>query len=188
MFARVETLPEGRGARLRALRLSLNTPVVSIDALPIAPARAGIALHDGGADGACLTIALRCERTRQLVCFTPNDDLDTLGGAEMALEAALSFAESLGFLFDDDLLAPEADPEPREAALRWGELVGEDPEAPEPEGEIEAELLLNEVVEATAMSEGHDVESESEGDDDWQLERSTLTKFRRAVAGGTAPP
>ncbi len=177
MFARVESPPEGRGVRLRALRLSLNTPVVSIDALPIAPARAGIALHDGAADGACLTIALRCERTRQLVCFTPSDDLDALGGPEMALEAALSFTESLGFLFDDDLLAPEADAEPQEAALRWGELVGEDLETPEPEGEVEAELVLNEVAEA-----------ESKGDDAWQLQRSILTKFRRAVAAGAAPP
>jgi hypothetical protein len=57
MFSTCLAEPHAAGTRLRALRLSLNTPVVAIEALPVGPAAAGIALHRGP-EGALLTVAL----------------------------------------------------------------------------------------------------------------------------------
>jgi hypothetical protein len=106
---------------LRSLRVSLNTPVVAIEDLPVGPAAAAVALH-AAPGGTRLTLALRSVRTGQVVFYTPDEDWRP--GDGMALDAALSFAEGLGFLFDDDALAAGGDP--RDAARRWDEFVSAD--------------------------------------------------------------
>jgi len=105
--------------RLRALRLSLNTPVVAITELPVGPASAGIALHDGPR-GQSLCLAVRSVRTGQLVLFTPDEDWDESGGRRLGIDAALSFAEGMGFLFDEDLMGSS---EAGESERRWAELL-----------------------------------------------------------------
>jgi len=121
MFSARSHLAARLQGKLSALRLSLNTPVVAIEELPVGPATAGIALHDGP-EAASLCLAVRAVRTGQLVLFTPDEDWDAAEGPSLALEAALSFAESMGFLFDEDLVAAG---EAREAARRWAELLAE---------------------------------------------------------------
>ncbi len=74
---------------LHALYVSLNSPVVSVDRLPVGPAAAAIAVHGTGT-----TLLIRSTRTGTVVFFAASP--------RFGLEAALSHAEGLGFLFDDE--------------------------------------------------------------------------------------
>lgn len=79
---------------IRALYVSLNSPVVTAEGLPVGPASAAIALHEGGR----ATLVIRSSRTRAvaLLCADPAPT-GGLGAAE-----AFAHAEGLGFLFDED--------------------------------------------------------------------------------------
>ena len=68
-------------------------------------------------------MCLRSARTGRSAFFASGDEL----APQLALDAALSFAERLGFLFDDDEVALRGE----EAALRlWEELCGDAATAP----------------------------------------------------------
>jgi len=116
-FARQEAPDPARSA-LRSLRPSLNTPVVVVDDLPAGPATAVIASL-GGPEGSRVALAIRSERSGQVVFFGPDHELLEWQGPDHALDAALSFAESMGFLFEDDRLAPA----PTEARRLWEALL-----------------------------------------------------------------
>lgn len=103
----------GRG--LRALHVSLNSPVVAHESLPSGPASAAVALDAHGA-----LVCLRSVRTGQTAFFGSGEEL--AAAPRLALDAALSFAEGMGFLFDDDEVALRGD----EAALQlWQEHCGD---------------------------------------------------------------
>lgn len=75
---------------LRALYVSLNRPVVTLDSLPVGPAAAAVLLFEGG--GA--SVWVRSVRTGTVACFAaapPN-----------AADQVFSRAESWGFLFDEE--------------------------------------------------------------------------------------
>jgi len=74
---------------LHALYVSLNSPVVSLEGLPVGPAAAAIAVHGPGT-----TLLIRSVRTGTVAWFSAE--------ARFGLESALSRAEALGFLFDDE--------------------------------------------------------------------------------------
>jgi hypothetical protein len=96
--------------RLLALRLSLNTPVVATADLPAGPARAAIVVH-GEAGRTCFTVAVRSLRNGDSVLYElEGEDPNDASGIAVALDAALSFAESMGFLFDDDLVTERREP------------------------------------------------------------------------------
>jgi hypothetical protein len=101
---------------------------VAIDALPVGPAAAGIAVH-AGAQGLRLTLALRSVRSGRTAFFAPAEDWSERHGGALGVDAALSFAESMGFLFEDGPM------DPREAAGAWSEFSGvlleEEPAPPE---------------------------------------------------------
>jgi hypothetical protein len=120
MFIPVPTPPEPDGT-LGALRLSLNAPVLGIDALPVGPASAAIALHVS-ADAPRITIALRSARSGERVFFASDASGDREPG--LLLDAALAFAERMGFLFDDDEVESRGESGPREAARIWREFAG----------------------------------------------------------------
>lgn len=124
---------------LRGLYVSLNSPVVTLDSLPPGPASAAVALHGAGA-----TLCIRCVRTGQIQLFATTEELAS--ERRVALDAALSFAESMGFLFDDDEVRGRGDAGPEEAALLWADLCGE--AAPPPAPGNDPEILLEERVEA----------------------------------------
>jgi len=86
----LDATPEG----LHALYVSLNSPVVALDALPVGPAQAAIAVH--GAAGT--TLLIRSLRTGTVACFHAAG-----ADARFGPIAALSHAEQLGFLFDDEV-------------------------------------------------------------------------------------
>ena len=119
MFSASSRADAAAQGKLRALRLSLNTPVVAISELPVGPASAGIAVHDGPC-GQSLCLAVRSVRTGQLVLFTPDEGWDDSGGRRLGVDAALSFAEGMGFLFDEDLMVHGG---ARENERRWAELL-----------------------------------------------------------------
>ncbi len=103
MFHSAQTLAPLEGAKLERLRLSLNSPVLAVESLPVGPAAAGIAVHRASS-GARITIAIRSVRGGQVLFFHPDEAWKEGESEHLALEAALSFAESMGFLFDEDPL------------------------------------------------------------------------------------
>jgi len=161
--------PEREAKALRALHASLNAPVVAIEDLPVGPARAAIAVQDAAGGRTSLMLVLRSQRTGQLACFAPDELLESDASVQIALDGALSFAESMGFLFDDDAI-PELGAEgPREAADSWNDLLGIEPQDlevdPEPApAEAPPEIWLEEPVAAAAAPP-----------------RVLLTKFRRTA-------
>jgi hypothetical protein len=143
------------------LRLSLNTPVIAIDGLPVGPARAGIALHEGLDPGSAVTVAVRAVRTGDLVCYAGEPSLTKRFDSAGVVDAALAFAEGMGFLFDEDSLGSRA-PGARESGERqWRELVS----APGAPAERPADRALPESPPVTAVGA-----------------RVPLTKFRRAAS------
>jgi hypothetical protein len=133
--------PERAATLLRSLHFSLNTPVVAIENLPVGPARAAIAVQDLGAGRASLTLVVRSQRTAQLACFSHEEALESEASTQIALDGALSFAESMGFLFDDDAIPELGSDGPREAAEAWNELLGlvpGEPSAATPDGDGDA--------------------------------------------------
>lgn len=153
MFFRPRSAPDPAIARLDSLRRSLNEPVVSISELPVGPASAVIALHRFAPEGSerlpsegfvGSTVAVRCRRTAEVVFFASDDDEsggrtgairahacgpgadidpDAVWGA-LPAEAALSFAESMGFLFDDALFASDDARGDSLAERIWAEFAG----------------------------------------------------------------
>jgi len=96
----------------------MNTPVVVVEDLPAGPATAVIASL-GGPGGSRVALAIRSERSGQVVFFGPDDELLEWRGVDQALDAALSFAEGMGFLFEDDRLEKA----PSEARRLWEALL-----------------------------------------------------------------
>jgi hypothetical protein len=109
--------------RVRALRPSLNTPVVATADLPVGPACAAILVHVEPGQGLQISVGVRSLATGAVALYGFDGPL----GASVvgsALDAALSFAEGMGFLFDEDVL--DDDTASREkAVLRWQELIGD---------------------------------------------------------------
>jgi hypothetical protein len=133
--------PERAVTLLRSLHFSLNTPVVAIENLAVGPARAAIAVQDLEAGRSSLTLVVRSQRTAQLACFSHEEALESDASTQIALDGALSFAESMGFLFDDDAIPELGSDGPREAADAWNDLLGLVPGEPlpaTPDGDEEA--------------------------------------------------
>ena len=172
-FARQDPPDPTRNA-LRALRPSLNTPVLGVEELPPGPASAAFACL-GGPGGPRISLALRSLRSGEVVFFGPDEELGEWRGPELALDAALSFAESMGFLFDDDRMAEDPD-----AAQRlWRGLLEASGRGPlaalgaAAESAAEPELLWLEEVAAPAAAVGRAI---------------ALTKFRRGLLDAPDAP
>lgn len=104
MFFPRSTPPAVAESKLLGLRASLTTPVLAIEELPQGPAEAAIVVL-AGADGApSVTLAVRAVRSGALVFYGFEGPLEAEADLETALDGALSFGESMGFLFDDDAL------------------------------------------------------------------------------------
>ena len=112
--------PPRPAIELRSVRRSLNTPVLAISELPVGPGSAAIAAHVDPRDGLSrYTLAVRCERSREVVFFAAREEELGLSDPSLAAEAALSLAEGMGFLFEEDLPPISGDA----AASIWGAFV-----------------------------------------------------------------
>jgi len=124
------------------LHLSMNTPVVAIEDFPVGPARAGVSLSEGDGGDLRLEIAVRAVRTGQLLFYASDDAFSLDSDASHAVEAALSFAEGMGFLFDEDEVVARGAEGSAEAADLWQELIADSPEATAGAAEPEPVLEL----------------------------------------------
>jgi hypothetical protein len=116
----VRSVPTRPAVELRSVRRSLNTPVLAIAELPVGPGSAAIAVHvDPCGDLPRYTLAVRCERSREVVFFSARAEGLGLSDSSLAGEGALSLAEGMGFLFEEDLLQISGEA----AASIWGEFV-----------------------------------------------------------------
>ncbi len=126
MFFPADAAAERHCSELRVLRFSMNAPVVALEGLPVGPARAAVALHAGAEPR--ITIALRATRSGQMLFYCAGEELAEFSSASVVVDAALSFAESMGFLFDDDEVESRGDEGQREAARLWADFIDELPE------------------------------------------------------------
>lgn len=169
-----------REEQLRSLRLTLNSPALAVGEVPAGPARAAIAVHEeaGGSLALCVVVLSLGSGVRACWCW---DEAIEPVNVVSATDAALSFAESMGFLFDDDALASES-PEARRVAVdQWWELVGlPAPETPAAPGVSEA---ATEAVVTLDMTEQMELPSTSAS-----REGLPLTKFRRRLGPHPAAP
>jgi hypothetical protein len=110
---------------LLGLRLSLNAPVVATPDLPVGPAGAAIVVHQELDGRANVTVAVRSLKGGELVLYSLDGDLRGESAVAVAADAALSFAEGMGFLFDEDALAGADAGAGARALGLWREFVGE---------------------------------------------------------------
>jgi hypothetical protein len=140
--------------QVRGLRLSLNTPVVATEELPIGPARAAILIHEEAGGGSTVTIGIRSLRADRVALYALEDDAADETTLEVSIDTALSFAESMGFLFDEDELADGGAEAKTRCLGLWRDLLGEDVGEPAVRAaaggraaEPDAELLLEDLAE-----------------------------------------
>jgi len=121
-------------ASLLALRPAMNAPVLNVKFLPVGPARAAIVVFAEEYGGMGLAIGVRSNEGGQIVVFRNQEPIDASVGVAEALESALSSAERLGFLFDEDMVGGVSGGQGRTQAMAlWGRLMGdlELPSAPQ---------------------------------------------------------
>ncbi len=144
MFFLRRTQPLALGAgQLCGLRLSLNTPVVATSDLPVGPARAAILVHRDRKRRLALTVGVRSLGCGSVALYGLEGRLDPEATGE-GIDAALAFAEGMGFLFDDELI-DETEASREKALARWHDAIGEgggDGSEPPQEAEEEPEAAL----------------------------------------------
>ncbi len=114
---------EVAGDRVRSLRVSLNAPVLSASDLPVGPARAVIVVHREARGRMDATVGVRSLRGGELAYWSFDADLTTEADLDVAADAALTFSESLGFLFEEAAIGAGAEAE--KAFDAW--LAGDQP-------------------------------------------------------------
>lgn len=143
---------EVAGERVRSLRVSLNAPVVTALDLPAGPARAVIVVHRESRGRMDATVGVRSVASGEIAYWSFDGELQSDADLSVAADAALTFAESLGFLFEEIPLHGA----PADQAFRaWlagndGSLaIGAEPKAPLPRADAlgdGSELELDELV------------------------------------------
>ncbi len=132
-------------AGLEGLRVSLNRPIVDIEAMPVAPARAAIALHTDVHGARHLVVALRSLESGALAVFAFEGELHP--EPSQSMNWGVGFGEQMGFLFDEDMVEGCQTPA---AALRcWAELTGE---------ELGVQPAAEAIPSLDLLSEGSDLE------------------------------
>jgi hypothetical protein len=109
--------------RLLALRLSLNAPVLATAELPAGPARAALVVFSEGSLRNFAIIVRSLRNGASAVYELQGDDLREHSGWSVALDASLSFGESMGFLFDDEMLVDRGPDTLRRAIARLHEIL-----------------------------------------------------------------
>jgi hypothetical protein len=149
--------------RLLALRPSLNTPVVATAEIPTGPARAAIFVYAEGGTRR-FAVAVHAVQGAAAVVYelSPDFAADDADGWTVALDATLSFGESMGFVFDDELVTDRRPDTLRRAVGKLRELLapGASVENSQPPRETAmeigsaddlAEILLDEELEGLAL-------------------------------------
>ncbi len=178
---------------------TLNTPVVNVDGLATGPARAGILLSAGEYGDLELWVRVCLISSDEGLTFKFQGDPTELGDHAAALDAALSFSEGMGFLFEEDMIGGAGAAAAGRAHRVWGSLfeaedgAGFEPmgEAPthDVSGEADAPILELEVADA---DEAPDPATAPPSTPTPATPQATgaevLTKFRKAEPAVNAPP
>ncbi|MCH7600607.1 MAG: hypothetical protein IH973_12695 [Myxococcales bacterium] len=114
--------------------VALNTPVVNIEMLDVEPARAGILLAANDYGDLILLVRVSLVSSGEGVTFKFQGDPADFGNTAAALDAALSFSEGMGFLFDEDLLSQGNSSGRSRASKIWHSLCAG---RPEPNAEVD---------------------------------------------------
>jgi hypothetical protein len=133
MFKRTsEPLPLSE-ASLLSLRPALNAPVLNVGFLPVGPARAAIVAFGEEWGGIGLALGIRSTQGGQVAVFRNRLPLEPDVAIDRAMEPVIAEAERMGFLFDEDMVAPGSSPggDRARALALWGRLMG-DVEMPPP--------------------------------------------------------
>lgn len=178
---RLRPVTIGEGS-VSAARLSLNAPIVSTPELTAGPARAAIVVvREEGEER--VVVLVRALASGRVVQYQMRDD-DLRGQTRIALDAALSFAESMGFLFDDEAVADQPEDFRQRTYARLRELTavpGAAPRERQPEPELEFDEILLGAEEELELDEVLEP-----GPD---LAAPQLSKFRHtAPAAAVGPP
>jgi len=137
-------------------RLSLNAPIVSTPELTAGPARAAIVVvREEGEER--VVVVVRSLAQGRIVQYQMRDE-DLRGVTRIAVDAALSFAESMGFLFDDEAIADQPEELRQRTYARLRELTGlpgASPRVQQPadESELELDEILLEAEEELELEE-----------------------------------
>ena len=99
---------EVAGERVRSLRVSLNAPVLTTADLPVGPARALVVVHQDARGRMDATVGARSVVSGEIAYWSFDGELLSSVDLSVAADAALTFAESLGFLFDEGFLSGAA--------------------------------------------------------------------------------
>jgi hypothetical protein len=120
------------GERVRSLRVSLNAPVLTTADLPAGPARAMVVVHQDARGRMDATVGARSVVSGETAYWSFDGELQSSADVSVAADAALTFAESLGFLFDEGALSGPA----AEKAFRaWAEGQPDGASPLQPRGE-----------------------------------------------------
>ncbi len=120
-FLRRKAPVEFSAERVHSVRVSLNAPVLAAHDLPAGPARAAILVQGDARGGWIVTVGVRSNRTGEVAYWAYDGSLTTDTDVSVAFDAAVTFSEALGFLFDDDEL-----PHGAAAAKRWADWLSGD--------------------------------------------------------------
>jgi hypothetical protein len=123
MFVHTEETLVLSQACLQSLCASMNAPVVNIDELVVAPARAAIVFYAEEYGDLALALAIRSSETGQVALFRYRGRVKTVAAEGAAMQDALAFAEGMGFLFDENMLADDSAASREAAFEHWNRLV-----------------------------------------------------------------
>ena len=141
-------------AGLQGLCLSLNTPVINIEELPVGPAQAAIVLFDPGYGTLSLGVGIRSLETRRVAVFVYRGLIDETKTPGETMNAALAFAEGMGFLFDEDLVSGGEGGGHARALAAWNDLTQETATAPADRGaQVAAQVAAQRVPEPAAETQ-----------------------------------
>jgi hypothetical protein len=176
--------------RVLALRPSLNTPVVAASDLPVGPACAAILVHVEPGHGLQISVGVRSLGCGSVTVYGFDGPIGA-NVVNVALDGALSFAESMGFLFDDDMVDDDSGSQER-AVLRWQEMIGDVSSGPSADRFRATALDLfdpavGELTDPPAAPEGEVAELALElGPPDME-KALALTKFRETPSPRAEP-
>ncbi len=113
-------LPTEEG--LRGLCASLNSAMLQIDEIPEGLAQAAVLLYVDADGSLQVAVCMRSIETGAVAVFRHRGAIKQ-GRVAAAMEAALSFGESMGFLFDDDLVKQGGSQGRALAVKHWQALI-----------------------------------------------------------------
>jgi hypothetical protein len=146
MFVHTEETLVLSQACLMSLYASMNAPVVNMDELPVAPARAAIVVYAEEYGDLALAVAVRSLETGQVALYRYRDRVTSADLDAEPMEDAQAFGEGLGFLFDENMLAEDTSAARGAAFAHWNQLAGlaagADAPAADHAGAVEPDLAL----------------------------------------------